>query len=202
MLRRLLLNAAVLAIGLWGLSAQAAITGGDFRAESSMQYPISAGPLYENLGATVGAGYELDSSHFVANPGGWTGGVVFMDLDPLTNILTLASQDFWGFELFTAGISNMSFSEGEVITGISLLSDNLTSPLPLVVPTWSFTANSVLVSYNNAPDTNGFYFSHGTATFQLTTAVTAVPEPEIYAMVGLGLGMMGWVGRRRKQQAA
>ena len=33
-------------------------------------------------------------------------------------------------------------------------------------------------------------------------AVTPVPEPEIYAMMGLGLGLMGWVGRRRKQQAA
>lgn len=27
---------------------------------------------------------------------------------------------------------------------------------------------------------------------------TPVPEPEIYAMLGLGLGLMGWVGRRRK----
>jgi len=30
----------------------------------------------------------------------------------------------------------------------------------------------------------------------------AVPEPEIYAMMGLGLGLMGWASRRRKQQAA
>jgi len=29
-----------------------------------------------------------------------------------------------------------------------------------------------------------------------------IPEPEIYAMMGLGLGVLGWVGRRRKQQAA
>jgi len=29
-----------------------------------------------------------------------------------------------------------------------------------------------------------------------------VPEPEIYAMMGIGLGLMGWVARRRKQQAA
>jgi hypothetical protein len=29
----------------------------------------------------------------------------------------------------------------------------------------------------------------------------AVPEPEIYAMMGLGLGLLGWVGRRRKPQA-
>jgi len=27
---------------------------------------------------------------------------------------------------------------------------------------------------------------------------TAIPEPEIYAMMGLGLGLVGWVGRRRK----
>ena len=29
-----------------------------------------------------------------------------------------------------------------------------------------------------------------------------VPEPEIYAMLGVGLGFMGWVARRRKQQTA
>ncbi len=33
-------------------------------------------------------------------------------------------------------------------------------------------------------------------------AVSPVPEPEIYAMMGLGLGLLGWVGRRRKLQAA
>jgi hypothetical protein len=28
-------------------------------------------------------------------------------------------------------------------------------------------------------------------------AVAPVPEPEIYAMMGIGLGLLGWVGRRR-----
>jgi hypothetical protein len=28
--------------------------------------------------------------------------------------------------------------------------------------------------------------------------VAAVPEPEIYAMMGVGLGLLGWVGRRKK----
>ena len=27
---------------------------------------------------------------------------------------------------------------------------------------------------------------------------TAVPEPETYAMMLLGIGVLGWVGRRRK----
>jgi len=29
-----------------------------------------------------------------------------------------------------------------------------------------------------------------------------IPEPEIYAMMGVGLGLMGWIGRRKKLQAA
>jgi PEP-CTERM motif len=32
--------------------------------------------------------------------------------------------------------------------------------------------------------------------------IAPIPEPEIYAMMGIGLGLLGWVGRRRKQQAA
>jgi hypothetical protein len=31
--------------------------------------------------------------------------------------------------------------------------------------------------------------------------ISAVPEPEIYAMMGLGLGLMGWMGRRKRAQA-
>jgi len=32
--------------------------------------------------------------------------------------------------------------------------------------------------------------------------VAAIPEPEVYAMLAAGLGIMGWVARRRKQQVA
>lgn len=42
----------------------------------------------------------------------------------------------------------------------------------------------------------------GDMAFRLYGDVTPIPEPEIYAMMGLGLGLLGWVGRRRKQQAA
>lgn len=33
-------------------------------------------------------------------------------------------------------------------------------------------------------------------------AAAPIPEPEIYAMMGLGLGLMGWMGRRKRAQAA
>ena len=42
----------------------------------------------------------------------------------------------------------------------------------------------------------------GTYNSSLTATVTAVPEPEIYAMMIAGLGMLGFVGRRRNQKTA
>jgi hypothetical protein len=68
------------------------------------------------------------------------------------------------------------------------------------------------------PSSDGFYTfqSHVAGDWVLTvfgspadigsshtwSATAPVPEPEIYAMLGVGLGLMGWVGRRRKLQAA
>jgi len=34
----------------------------------------------------------------------------------------------------------------------------------------------------------------------LSQAIPPVPEPEIYAMMGIGLGVLGWLGRRKKAQ--
>jgi PEP-CTERM motif len=62
----------------------------------------------------------------------------------------------------------------------------------------SFTSN-IWNADQTSIITPATYFN-ATLDFGGTTA--PVPEPEIYAMLGLGLGLMGWVGRRRKQQAA
>ena len=53
-----------------------------------------------------------------------------------------------------------------------------------------------------------FYFRYATIDFNpdqfyvSSVTVTPVPEPEIYAMMGLGLGVMGFMARRRKQQVS
>jgi hypothetical protein len=36
----------------------------------------------------------------------------------------------------------------------------------------------------------------------LVDSVMVIPEPEIYAMMMAGLGLMGFVARRRRQQLA
>jgi hypothetical protein len=53
----------------------------------------------------------------------------------------------------------------------------------------------------------GQVFNIGTASFAHSGQdagkfYSPIPEPESYAMLGLGLGLLGWVMRRRKQQAA
>lgn len=50
----------------------------------------------------------------------------------------------------------------------------------------------------------GFYYQGLPMMFESSTQagqwrVSAVPEPESYAMLMIGLGLVGWVGRRRKQ---
>ena len=46
-------------------------------------------------------------------------------------------------------------------------------------------------------------YDHGNVNAQITTgpAVSPVPEPEIYAMMSLGLGLLGWAGRHKKRAA-
>jgi hypothetical protein len=158
--------------------ANAAVIGADFRTETDLP-SLGSGPLiYENLGASVGAGYELDNAHFSENPSGWKGGVVWLNYDPTTNILTLDSQDTRDFFIFDVWISGISFdSIGEHITGITTLSNELIRPLR--EPTLSFTDDSLHISYDSA---SSFFFTESTATFQITT----IPEPTSLALLSLG----------------
>ena len=102
-------------------SANATIILGDFRTESDLDF--GAGPkVYEDIAEMVGGQVELTSSDFVSNPQGWGGGLVNVDLDPISNILTLDSQDTWDFHFFDMWITNITFNLPEVISGISLIS--------------------------------------------------------------------------------
>lgn len=47
---------------------------------------------------------------------------------------------------------------------------------------------------------NNQYGNYTTFTTTAVSAVTAVPEPETYAMLLAGLGLLGWTARRRRSQ--
>lgn len=57
-----------------------------------------------------------------------------------------------------------------------------------------------MAKWNDFADNGNFrgILSYGV----VEVTVTPIPEPEIYAMMSLGLGLLGWVGRRNKLQAA
>lgn len=173
---------------MFSASAQATLLLADFRNESDLPDFSSAGPkVYENLGAVIGSGVELDTTHLVSNPANWGGGVVTSNFDPLTSLLTFASQDTWDFQTFLATVSNITFSTpGEKITGVSLVSNNLTTGG--IVPIVSFTDDSLSILYTVSDIASGdsFDFTGGTAVFQITTSLSAIPEPgSTLAIAGL-----------------
>lgn len=176
--------------------ANAGLIQGDFTTSSDLPSIGSGALIYQELAQSIGAGYELDKADgdFVTNPSSWGGGLVWMDYDPTTNILLLDSQDTWDFETFDAYIDNILFSGSEIITGISLITNDLVTPNE--VPTLSFTDNSIHISYVAA---DFFDFTEGTASFQITTSAAQVPEPTSLAI--LALGMIGLASRKFKKQA-
>jgi len=42
----------------------------------------------------------------------------------------------------------------------------------------------------------------GSGGFDQGNPMAPIPEPEIYAMMAVGLGLLGWVGRRKKLKEA
>lgn len=79
---------------------------------------------------------------------------------------------------------NTQDSQTLSLTGMGTVSGN---GFASTAGSWNFTGN---------PAGSAFVFSAGSGP------VAAVPEPEIYAMLGIGMGVMGWAARRKKQREA
>ena len=68
------------------------------------------------------------------------------------------------------------------------------------VPFSFYTADNVLLKLS-ASGTNAVVSSNDLNRLDISfnAAVTPVPEPETYAMLLAGVGVIGWVARRRRQ---
>lgn len=189
------LTVFLLILGSFGI-ANATLISGDFRTESNLPDHRTGNPLvHEDLNASIGLGVELTEDDFLENPDNWGGGLVYMDYDASTNILTLDSQDVWDFQTFDAWINNIIFDTTEEITGITMISNDLTNPT--FDPTFSFTANSIHIGWDYTPDV--YDFTGGIAQFQITTSTAPIPEPATMLLFGTGLvGLLGSRARKKK----
>jgi hypothetical protein len=133
-----------------------------------------------------------------------------------TTIYTLTlTFDLTGFDPNTASFDGRFRADDSVRIFLNSGS-NLVSPAPSpnTFSSWGdFNANSGFVSGLNTLVFEVSNTGFGTATnfptnpvglrveFE-TSSVAAIPEPEIYAMLAAGLGLMGFIARRRRQQLA
>jgi len=134
-----------------------------------------------------------------------SGGVVCIDLDGSTSNAGELSRSFAGIAGTTyvatfdmAGNQRSSSDSLTIDFGTATQTYNLSSNSPWSSYSLSFTASSnssYSLKFSNAGGDN-----IGVVLDNVT--VTAVPEPETYAMMLAGLGLMGSIARRRKAKLA
>ena len=105
-----------------------------------------------------------------------------------------------GFAFRGTWTPKYSFNGGSLVNGIWATGDTYSFG-PTVDISSGFVSglNTIDFYVEGNGVTDGFALRTVGFTAEL---LNPVPEPEIYAMLGVGLGLMGWVGRRKKQQGA
>lgn len=144
-------------------------------------YPDLSSPYYgsPNGNYVVGAGVEV--SPIVDG-----NGALDLQSDGFTvnfgNNVGFSNGTFNGFVISDVNSTIAPF------TSFTLITNTAGGPNP----TLSFDADNLYVNWQ------GLSYSGG----ELVFAVNAVPEPETYAMLLAGVGLLGFVARRRKQALA
>src|SRR5882672_3058734 len=106
----------------------------------------------------------------------------YWNSSPSDPVLNSASTWVWGGTSWNDGVKENNVCNVGCLETISLAG----GPQTVYV--------SVVLDTATSPQTDNQHPSYG------SFHVTPVPEPEIYAMLAAGLGLMGFVARRRKQQ--
>ena len=158
---------------------------------------------FGSLSATFTGGVILtNTSNLPANQTSLYGAADFGTglSNPLTITFSSAVTNVF-FDLYNGLTTNIDYliSDNASHSATFNLAPNLSSGTTLV----GFAATGTVITIaSTTPPTSTFDFFIDNIHFNEALPPTlAVPEPEIYAMLATGLGLMGWVGRRRKQSA-
>lgn len=132
------------------------------------------------------AGAFEDSFLFTMQPGGGLTSVAVSNNLPGSFLITSGNVDLWKIGAMTTLVGTYSFSGATGST--PHIFNNLAQG------DYSYKVSGIAGSPNDG-------FNRG--LYSLTSSlnlVTPVPEPEIYAMMAAGLGLMGFIGRRRSRR--
>lgn len=143
----------------------------------------SSGFLVSPNNAVVGAGVEF------------TGINGYMKFDFDANTLTVSSQN--GLSGWSGWSSYVFGNFDQTITSFALVSNSGFNAD--FISNYSFTANTITLDMNSGSVND--YQVGGTAVFAIN-GVAPIPEPETYAMMLAGLGLLGIAARRRKLRAS
>lgn len=174
-------------------AANADVLTADIKSAADLPYCCQrSGPLTAEYSGAIGSGFEINGSTAFDNPSIWSGGRVFIDLNPSTGLLTLDSQDNLDFQTYVLTIDNLTFDAGQYLRGLSLVSDQLTTN---AAAQFSFTGNSLRIAYDSR---DIFNFTTNNAVFQLDIGQRSdVPEPANLALFGLALAALAGARRRK-----
>lgn len=168
-------------------------------------FSMFAGPVVATLTMqSVEGGFGADAS--AGNP--FTVSAHGVNADPLASITddtnpagSISWLDFYN--------SNILAANSAAITTVECTDCAVTFDVSALVNSWITGSNTIqTIALTGKNDTSGNDILHGFlnndngGVLQGATylTVTAVPEPETYAMLLAGLGLTGWMVRRRKRQ--
>lgn len=115
--------------------------------------------------------------------------------------LTIGSSQEWVSSIQNVALYNIDSSAGfdQFTTLVAVAPNPILNPAPLSDGTVSFSFSplsagqtyGLLIAYAVGAQSDGGYIA----------SITAVPEPGALVMAGLGLGVVGFLSRRRRQKA-
>jgi hypothetical protein len=186
---------------------------GEINVKSLAKTTLVALALVHSAGGVQAATYNWGTHAVVetsfAAGGGAVGAGSFVDtyLFSLTSPATQQSSVAVAINLFDFSISNGAYSLFSTTDyGAGTPQDDAK-----VGGNWSFNGKTGFTVHSlDKLATGNYYFavsgvggSEGGRYVLSSAVVTApVPEPEIYAMLGIGFGLLGWMRRRRGIRAA